>query len=148
MFDLVGLIARFSNPEHAGQSSEPTLIESGNDIFLTEGMAETRQTQRRLDPDQILKLIAEYLQGQSVAQISRSWQIHRTTVMDHLDRQDIKTRAHKRKMTDNQVRAAAKRYRAGQSLARLGKHYNVDPKTIAKELRQAGVTIRPKGRWG
>jgi len=51
-------------------------------------------------------------------------------------------------MDDAQVEQAAGRYRAGESLAKLGECYGVDPQTVCRELRKAGATIRPKGRWG
>jgi IS30 family transposase len=104
------------------------------------------QDQRRLDPDQILNLVTEYTQGRSVAQLSRSWNIHRTTVMDHLERNDVQRRPHRRKMTNTQVKQAAKHYIAGKSLTSLGSRYNVGPQTISRELKKIGVQIRPPGR--
>lgn len=102
-----------------------------------------KQVQRRLDPDQTLQLIAAYLQGQSVSQLARDWKIHRTTIMEHLQRHDVPTRPHKRKMTDQQVIEAAKRYRAGDSLATIGNHYGVDAKTMSRELKAARTTHEP-----
>ena len=97
-------------------------------------------------PIRSLGLATEYVQGQSVTQLSRSWKIHRTTVMDHLERNDIPRRPHRRKMIDTQVEQAAERYRAGESLAMLGKRYDVDPQTVSRELKNIGVRIRPPGR--
>ena len=119
-----------------------------SDYSSTLGGRNQVRDQRRLDPDQILSLIAAYLKGKSVAQLSRSWKIHRTTVMDHLERNDIPRRPHLRKMSDAQVEQAAERYRAGDSLAKLGIRYDVDPQTVSRDLKKIGVKIRPPGRWG
>ena len=145
---MVGLTARFSNPVTPGQGVAPTENESDSDTNLTMSARNRVRDQRRLDPDQILNLVAEYVQGQSVAQPSCSWKIHRTTVMDHLERNDIPRRPTKRKMTDTQVEQAAERYQAGESLAKLGTRYDVDPQTVSRELKKINVQIRPPGRWG
>lgn len=51
------------------------------------------------------------------------------------------------KITPEQVPAIAAAYQAGKvSLADLGVTYKVSGDTIARKLRQAGVTIRPRGR--
>lgn len=144
----MGLTARFSNPVTPAQRVAPSENDADGDATPTMSARNRVRDQRRLDPDQILNLVAEYFQGRSVAQLSRSWKIHRTTVMDHLKRNDIPRRPAKRKMTDTQVEQAAERYRAGESLAKLGTRYDVDPQTISRELKKIGVQIRPPGRWG
>jgi len=47
----------------------------------TLGVRKRVQEQRRLNPDQTLSLVTAYVQGQSVAQLARSWKIRRTTVL-------------------------------------------------------------------
>jgi Mor family transcriptional regulator len=147
----VGLTARFSNPEHLNDHRHRT---RSDQVEQAEALphdpsstTKLHQKQRRLDQEQLLQLIAQYIDGQSVAQLSRSWKLHRTTIVNHLKRHGVERRPHKRKMTDTQVTAAAERYRTGESLVKLGRHYNVDSQTVSKELRVAGITIRPKGRW-
>ena len=142
----VGLTARFSNPVAPGQRVAGSENDADSDQIATLGARKRVQDQRRLDPDQILSLVTEYVQGRSVAQLSRSWRIHRTTVMDHLERNEIPRRPSKRKMTDTQVEQAAERYRAGESLTKLGHNYDVDPQTVGRELRATGVAIRTRGR--
>jgi hypothetical protein len=142
---MVGLTARFSNPVAPGQGVAAPENDADSDQISTLGVQKRVHAQRRLDPDQILNLVAEYVQGQTVAQLSRSWKIHRTTVMDHLERNDIPRRPHRRKMTDTQVQQAAKRYRAGETLAKLGKYYSVDPQTVSRELKKIEVQIRRPG---
>jgi len=148
---MVVLTARFSHRACADNQSHFTRsgpIREDPEAVEVEPGHSPKQHQRRLDPDQIVQLIALYLEGQSVAQLAQEWNIHRTTVMDHLKRSDVPTRPHKRKMNDEQVTRAAEFYRAGDSLAKLSHRYNVDPQTVSRELKKTDVTIRPPGRWG
>ncbi len=93
-----------------------------------------------------MQLVADYLDGQSVRQLAVSWRIHRTTVLDHLERHGVPRRANVRKMTDQQVEEAAQLYGAGNSLIVLGRTYGVDAGTVGRELSQVGVNLRPSGR--
>jgi Helix-turn-helix domain len=106
-----------------------------------------RQHQRRLTDIEISELIEGYLAGSSVSQLTKTWKIHRTTVLDHLKRNNIPRRLNTRKLTDDQVEQAARRYRNGDSLSTLGEHYGVDPQTVSRELKAAGTIVRPSGRW-
>jgi DNA-binding MarR family transcriptional regulator len=144
---MVGLTARFSNPVTPGQRVAGPENDADSEQIFTPGARKRVQDQRRLDPGQILSLVTGYLEGRSVSQLAREWRIHRTTVVDHLERNDVPRRTHVRNMTDEQVRVAAELYEARNSLAALDKRYDVDPKTVSKELKAAGVAIRPAGRW-
>jgi len=84
--------------------------DADSDATLTVGAQRSVREQRRLDPDQILSLVTEYVQGQSVAQLSRSWRIHRAIVMDHLEHNEVPRRPTGRKTTDNQVKQANASY--------------------------------------
>lgn len=140
---LVVLTARFLH-----LSSTPVDDEQVSDEEVIAAATRVLQSQRRLEPDDVLQLITDYLAGQSVTQLARHWDIHRTTVMAHLKRHDVPTRPHRRKLTDQQVSEAARLYQAGTSLNTLGQHYFVDPQTVSRELKAINVTIRPPGRWG
>ena len=101
-----------------------------------------RQKQVRLGEREVLKLVSQYLQGQSVPELVERWGVHRTTVFDHLERQGVPRRATKRRLSGAQVVEAAELYRAGSSLATLGRQFRVSPTTVSKELKAAGVPIR------
>jgi lambda repressor-like predicted transcriptional regulator len=73
--------------------------------------------------------------------------IHRTTVLAHLQRRGIGRRAQQRKLPDAQVEEASRLDQAGMSLAELGQRFDVNPATVNKELRRAGVPIRPRRGW-
>lgn len=149
---LVVLTARFLNLANIDQfqydTTKPQVDTPDTTPPDPATVTKRRQKQRRLDPDQILELVSQYLDGQSVRQLTEAWGIHRTTVLDHLQRHDVPRRVSKRKMTDAMVREAAKHYNAGRSLATLGQRYSVDPQTVSRELKKAGIQIRPPGRWG
>lgn len=145
---LVVLTARFLNLRTPGQDVQSSQTDTECDLDFTTGVQQITQPTTRLDQNDILQLVSDYVSGSSVRQLARDWNVHRTTVMDHLKRHNIPRRPHVRKMTDTQVEEAAELYRAGTSLAKLGSRYHVDPQTVSKELKRAGVTIRPAGRWG
>jgi transposase len=139
---VVDLTARFYNPV--------TSDENGlNDCDLTEcdetgptTSRSARQKQRRLEEQEILRLVAGYLSGQSVPQLVESWGVHRTTVLAHLERRGVPRRRNTRKLTDDQVSEAARRYRQGDSLDTVAAHFGVSQRTIGRELKTFGVVIR------
>lgn len=100
--------------------------------------------QVRLTNDEISQLVEDYKSGHSVKDLVDKWGIHRGTVADHLNRNNVNTRPATRKLTNAQVTRAAKMYRAGKSLAKLGTHFDVSPTTMRKELHSYGVIIRPR----
>ncbi len=101
-----------------------------------------RQEQRRLDSAQVRDLVAAYLAGVSVPQLSERYEIHRTTVVAHLDRLGVARRGNQCKLTDEDVREAVRLYQRGWSTLRLGQHFNVNPETARKALHRAGLTLR------
>ena len=86
---MVGLTARFSNPLTL------TPVEKTNtrsEINSTQGGSRPRQKQRRLNETEVRELVEAYVAGATIAGLAKQWNIHRTTVMDHLDRAGIKRR--------------------------------------------------------
>jgi hypothetical protein len=109
--------------------------------------AANRQTQIRLGPADIQRLIAAYADGSSVLQLAARFNIHRTTVLAHLERNGVPRRRSGPKLSDEDVDEAAVLYRDGLSLEVIGRHFLVAPDTIAKALRHVGVQIRPRRGW-
>lgn len=101
-----------------------------------------KQIQRRLKDDQILDLVAKYVDGASVRQLTRDFRIDRTTVLAHLKRQGVPRRPNTRKLSDEQVAEAAELYQQGWSLLGLGKHYGADDETVRRTLRRANIRLR------
>ncbi len=103
--------------------------------------------QRRLSQAEIDQLIDRYREGSSIDGLARRYEVHRTTVIHHLDQAGIARRRVVRKMTNESVALAAERYEHGASLAIVAREFGVHQRTLAKELRQAGVPIRPRRGW-
>jgi DNA-binding CsgD family transcriptional regulator len=97
-----------------------------------------------LDQGQILELVTSYASGTTVPQLASEYQIHRTTVMRHLEQQGIPRRPNVRKLSDAQVEEAGRMYVSGLSTANVGKHFGVNAETVRTHLRRAGVQIRPR----
>jgi AraC-like DNA-binding protein len=103
--------------------------------------------QRRLSRTEIEQLIGQYRHGSSIDTLSRRYEIHRTTVMHHLNQSDVARRTVVRKMSDETVTLAAAQYERGASLAAVAGAFGVHERTLAREFRRAGVAIRPRRGW-
>jgi hypothetical protein len=103
--------------------------------------------QRRLTPSDANEICASYINGTSIDEIARTYGVHRTTIMTHLDRRGVPRRRIVRKLTDDLVADAAVMYRDGQSLVTVADAFNVDTRTLAREFRKAGLPIRPRRGW-
>jgi transposase len=106
-----------------------------------------KQAQHRLKAEQVRELVAAYVAGASVHQLTKQFQVHRSTVVAHLERHGIPRRASTRKLSDDDVPQAAKLYEQGWSLVRLGEHYSVDDETVRRALQRLGVKLRPRRGW-
>jgi hypothetical protein len=106
-----------------------------------------RQTQIRLGPADIERLIAAYADGNSVLRLATGFDIHRTTVLAHLERNGVPRRRSGPKLSDADVDEAAILYRDGLSLELIGHRFLVAPDTVAKALRHLGAQIRPRRGW-
>ena len=105
------------------------------------------QTQIRLRRADIERLIAAYVEGNSVPQLSGRFNIHRTTVLAHLERNAVPRRRMGPKLSDEDVDEAADLYRDGFSLDVIGHRFRVAPDTVGKALRRVDVQIRPRRGW-
>jgi uncharacterized protein (DUF433 family) len=99
-----------------------------------------RQVQRRLTPEQVDQLVAEYQAGDSMLQLAKSWRLHRTTVAEHLGRAGIAVR--QRGISTERLGDAARLYQDGWSCQRLASHFGCNAETMRQALKQAGVQLR------
>jgi DNA-directed RNA polymerase specialized sigma subunit len=105
------------------------------------------QDQRRLQGAEIQQLVQEYLRGSTVPELAQRYEINRSTVLEHLKRQNVPRRANVRKLTDEQVVEAAALYASGLSTIKVGDRFGVNAETIRRELKRAGFALRaPRGR--
>lgn len=105
-----------------------------------------RQRQIRLSDDEVDQMVIDYKSGQPICQLVRMYAVHRTTVLEHLERRGVARRPNVRKLTDGDVNRAAHLYTNGASLVRVGEAFSVNESTIRREFSVAGVQIRPW--WG
>jgi DNA-binding CsgD family transcriptional regulator len=95
-----------------------------------------RQAQHRLTASELDELVARYLAGRSTRQLAREFEVHRFTVVNHLERLGIPRRGNVRKLSNADVTLAARLHRDGASLASLGKRFGVDRETVARGMRR------------
>ena len=100
--------------------------------------------QRRLSKDEVREVGHRYAQGLSIDALAREFEVHRTTVIHHLDCLGVPRRRSARKMTDTAVSRAAARYAEGASLAAVAAEFDVHARTLAREFSRAGVITRPR----
>lgn len=160
---MVDLAGRLSNPPPTVRSlsvhgprrtdrsdQAPGPGDSGASLLASEGGRNQRgrlsnPVQRRLIDTEIDDLVARYQNGSTIDVLAREFDLHRTTVMDHLDRRGVLRRT-PRKLTDEMVNLATRRYMRGDTIDNIAGHLHVSATTLARELRLAGTSIRPRGR--
>lgn len=103
--------------------------------------------QHRLSAREVEQLIHRYRGGASIDRLAREHEVHRTTVVHHLDCAGVARRRVVRKVTDESVARASARYDQGASLAIVASEFGVHEGTLAREFRRAGVPIRPRRGW-
>jgi len=141
---VVDLTALFSNPVDPNPLGDSPPQDANAEV-AGPGTRRTKQVQRRLKPDEVADLVRRYQAGETAELLAIAFQIHRTIVTGHLQRNGIQRRGGGRRvLAADDVRVAAELYEAGQSLASIGRQFDVHHTTVAKELRQAGVEIRPR----
>src|ERR1039458_4146483 len=98
-----------------------------------------RQVQRRLGRADVEQLIAAYEEGNSVAQLVARFNVNRTTVLAHLDRNSVPRRQTAPKLSAKDVARAADLYRDELSLAAIGHRFGVNASTVGNALGAAGM---------
>ena len=101
--------------------------------------------QGRLGPDEVVELVAVYRQGIPVEDLAVSFRINRTTVLGHVRRHGVPKRD-RRALRGDDVERAVELYAEGGSAEWVAEELQVAPSTVRRALKDAGVTLRPKGR--
>lgn len=99
-----------------------------------------RQKQRRLSPSQVRELIVAYGNAVPINTLATQFQIHRSTVLDHVSRASTRRRYPALRPSD--VEEAAELYRAGQALRTIGVLFGVHASTVGQYLIRAGLQLR------
>ena len=103
--------------------------------------------QRRLSPTNIDDLVEAYKAGATISQLAVEFNVHRTTVVGHLDRHGVPRHSEQTAWDDEILSQAAELYAAGLSLADVAQQYGIDAQTVANRFRRAGVPVRPRRGW-
>jgi DNA-binding CsgD family transcriptional regulator len=111
----------------------------------TAPLVATLPIQRRLGPDEVIELVAAYRQGIPVEELAASFQINRTTVLGHVRRHGVPKRD-RRALRQDDVERAVTLYAEGRSADWVAAELWVAPGTVRRALKDAGVTLRPRGR--
>ncbi len=101
---------------------------------------------KRLSPDTIAQLVADYQAGLSTAVLMERYHIGKGPVLRLLDQAGV-TR-HPNTLSDEQLAEAAELYRQGWSLVRLSEHLDVAQTTIWSGLKRMGVQMRKSWERG
>lgn len=99
-----------------------------------------RRLQRRLSADELEALLGSYERGTPVNALADEFHIHRSTVLDHLDRSTGRRRYPA--LDDKSVQIAKQLYGAGLSLRDVGLTLEVHASTIRSALLSAGIQLR------
>jgi hypothetical protein len=107
---------------------------------------EPSRRQVRLSDAEIDALVADYVGGLNVSHLAVKYAIHRTTVLNHLERRGVARGQNLRKLADADVTRAARMYSSGASLVDVGEVFGVASSTVAREVTVAGVVMPRAGR--
>ncbi len=131
-----------------GLTERAATVERGGQMKpASPSVTSLRQHQHRLQAGETLELVAAYVAGASVRELTKQFGIHRTTVLEQLKRNGVSRRPHQRKLNEQDVQADVRLYEAGWSTTRLGRRFGVDAETVRRELHGAAVVLRPpRGR--
>ena len=103
--------------------------------------------QRRLSPATVDDIVEAYQAGASISRLAVEFDVHRTTVSGHLDRNGVPHHSEHTAWDDDILRQAAELYATGLSLADVAHRFGVDAQTVANRFRRAGVAVRPRRGW-
>jgi hypothetical protein len=98
-----------------------------------------RRRQRRLSVAQVRNLVHAYETGVSINRLAADFEVHRSTVLDHVHRAG--TRRRYLALDGHQVQEAAHLRRLGKSFSDIGNDLGVPASTVRQYLSRAGLTL-------
>jgi uncharacterized protein (DUF433 family) len=99
-----------------------------------------RATITTLPAARVAELVDGYRAGATVNELAARFEIHQTTVTQHLCRKGVSMR--RRGLDGPQLEYAVRLYQQGMSLARVGAHLDVHAETVRQALRARGIQMR------
>ena len=133
--------------DHPGQLSNPYSDFNQAFIRLLNAMRDSearkhrsgskKRILRRLSKADVDYMVARYQEGATIKELVIDMGIHRTTIMDHLEKRGIPRRGHKRKLNDEIALEAKALHDLGFSYYELARKYHVSADTIKREIERA-----------
>ena len=105
----------------------------------------TKRTFRRLEPDRVAELLVAYEGGVSINDLAEQFGLHRSTVLDHLNRSPARRRYPA--LDKHGVAVTIELYHNGLSLRDVGLTLGVHASTVRLALSKAGTAIRTRNGW-
>ena len=125
-----------------------TVLRQGRDepaVHPTDPLVAALPVQRRLGPEEVAELVVAYRRGVPVDELATSFGVNRTTVLAHVRCHGVPKRD-RRALQGDVVDRAAQLYAGGQSADWVAAQLGVAASTVRRALKDAGVTLRLKGR--
>ena len=122
-------------------------MDSPRFVARTRSEPASSQKQLSLSKLQRTELITKYREGKTVKDLTKLYDVHRTTILAILQKAEAIRPPCLRKLTDQHVKEAHALYSKGFSLAKVAAHYEVDSTTIRREFRKANLPIRPRNGY-
>ncbi|WP_305779117.1 hypothetical protein [Nocardia nova] len=153
---LAGLLSNFpkplarlvselgDQPKFGSSASRKKMV---NKVSSSLSVGRIYKPNRKLTPDELQRLVAQYEGGTSIADLARQFDMHTQTVDAHLKRQGVRKRG-AFKLSPKQVAKAVELYADGWSTVAIAKEFDVATNTVARGLVRAGVKVRKSSRPG
>jgi IS30 family transposase len=84
--------------------------------------------------------------GAAINDLAEQFEIHRSTVLEHLNRSEPRRRRYPA-LDESEVEVAVQLYATGLSLRNVGIALGVHASTVRLSLRRAGVPLRQRNGW-
>ena len=138
------LLGRYSNPDNVTRMNR-ILTGQGRDRPSHRPVPSLRQKQTKLAQEQVSELVTMHERGIPIDDLASVFDVHRTTVMTHLDRAGAERRTG---LIERHLNEAHRLYESGSSLARVAEHFGVDAETVRRAFKNADIPLRPSRGWG
>jgi hypothetical protein len=136
---VVELIGRYSN-----QTNPPLIRVSTAVVFGPLARPRIHNAQKRLGPDKVTQLIADYQAGEPSTALMVKYQLGKGTVLKILKDHDVTMR--RQGFPTDRLPEAIQLYKQGWSTERIGDHLGCDKETVRQALMRSGVKVRNPGR--
>jgi DNA-directed RNA polymerase specialized sigma24 family protein len=104
-----------------------------------------RQEQVRLSKAQVDLVVAAYLDGLTLIELSTAFGADRRVLARHLERRGVNRRG--KRLSSVAIDQIIDAYGRGDSLIEVGRRFGVAPTTVAYWLHRRGIALRPRNGW-